>query len=129
VTAVSGVAIAKLPPMPMNTDARPSRMARMASTVSMPCSRGLVMPNSESSASKKVSGIFSQIPIVRSPWTLEWPRTGHTPAPGLPIIPRSSSRLVSSEIIATACRCWVNPIAQQAIVRSEPINICASRSS
>ena len=29
VTAVSGVAEAKLPPMPMNTLARPSRMARM----------------------------------------------------------------------------------------------------
>ena len=31
VTRVSGVAIAKLPPIPMNTDARPSRIARMAS--------------------------------------------------------------------------------------------------
>ena len=34
VTAVSGVAEAKLPPMPMNTDARPSRMARIALTAS-----------------------------------------------------------------------------------------------
>ena len=71
VTAVSGVAIAKLPPMPMNTVARPSRIALMASTVSTPCSRGLTMPNRESSAAKNVSGIFSQMPIVRSPCTLE----------------------------------------------------------
>ena len=35
VTSVSGVAEAKLPPMPMNTLARPSRIARMASTVSI----------------------------------------------------------------------------------------------
>ena len=88
VTAVSGVADAKLPPMPMNTFARPSRIARIASTVSTPCSRGLTMPNRSSSAARNSSGIFSQMPIVRSPWTLECPRTGHRPAPGLPIIPR-----------------------------------------
>ena len=34
VTAVSGVAEAKLPPIATNTDARPSRIARIASTVS-----------------------------------------------------------------------------------------------
>ena len=67
VTAVSGVAEAKLPPMPMNTFARPSRMARIASTVSTPCSRGLTMPKRSSSAARNVSGIFSQMPIVRSP--------------------------------------------------------------
>ena len=33
--------------------------------------------------SRKGSGIFSQIPIVRSPCTFECPRTGHSPAPAL----------------------------------------------
>ena len=129
VTSVSGVAEAKLPPIPMNTEARPSRMARMASTVSKPCLRGLMMPNSASSAARNASGIFSQMPMVRSPWTLECPRTGHTPAPGLPIMPRISSTLVISGWSATACVCWVRPIAQQTMVRSEAISICATRSS
>jgi hypothetical protein len=79
--------------------ARPSRIALMASTVSTPCSRGLTIPNRESNASKNFSGIFSQMPIVRSPCTLEWPRTGHRLAPGLPCI---SSTLVISEIVGTA---------------------------
>ena len=39
VTGVSGVAAAKLPPRPRNTEARPSRMARIASTVSCPDAR------------------------------------------------------------------------------------------
>ena len=34
VTSVSGAAMTKLPPMPMNTRTLPSRMARIASTVS-----------------------------------------------------------------------------------------------
>ncbi|SLJ56936.1 Uncharacterised protein [Mycobacteroides abscessus subsp. abscessus] len=76
------------------------------------------MPNSRSRASRNDSGIFSQMPIVRSPCTLECPRTGHRPAPGLPIMPRISSRLVASSMVATACLCWVNPIAQQTITRS-----------
>lgn len=71
VTSVSGVAEAKLPPMEKNTDARPERMARIALTVSWPGRRGLVMPNRESSAVKKDSGAFSQMPMVRSPCTLE----------------------------------------------------------
>ena len=45
--------------------------------------RGLVMPNCVSSAARNASGIFSQMPIVRSPCTLECPRTGHTPGAGL----------------------------------------------
>src|SRR6202035_5725675 len=32
------------------------------------------------------------MPIVRSPCTFEWPRTGQIPAPGLPKLPRSSSK-------------------------------------
>ena len=83
----AGVAEAKLPPMPMNTEARPSRIALIASTVSYPCLRGVTMPNWWSRAFKNVSGTCSQMPMVRSPCTLECPRTGHTPAPGLPICP------------------------------------------
>ena len=41
------------------------------------------------SASRKCAGGRSQMPIVRSPCTLEWPRTGHSPAPGLPMLPCS----------------------------------------
>ena len=40
VTSVSGVARTKLPPMPMKNDARPSRIASIAATVSKPWSRG-----------------------------------------------------------------------------------------
>ena len=58
------------------------------------------------------------MPIVRSPCTLEWPRTGQAPAPGLPMAPRSSRVLVSSWMVATAWRCWVSPIAQQMMIRS-----------
>ncbi|SHV88684.1 Uncharacterised protein [Mycobacteroides abscessus subsp. abscessus] len=126
VTAVSGVAEAKLPPIPMKTPTLPSRMARIASTVSKPCLRGVVIPNSESNAAKNDSGIFSQIPMVRSPWTFEWPRTGHTPAPGLPIMPRINSRFVASPMVATACRCWVSPIAQQKMVRCELASMSAT---
>ncbi len=61
---------------PTNTSTLPSRMARIASTVSQPCSRGGSKPNSSRSASRNAPGIFSQMPIVRSPWTLLCPRTG-----------------------------------------------------
>ncbi len=44
-TAVSGVAAAKLPPRPRNADARPSRIARIASTVSCPDAIGTVKPS------------------------------------------------------------------------------------
>ncbi|KAF0963130.1 hypothetical protein MLGJGCBP_03739 [Rhodococcus sp. T7] len=125
VVSVSGVAETKLPPIPINTDALPSRIARIESTASNPCLRGEVMPNSVSRAVRKDSGIFSQMPIVRSPWTFEWPRTGHTPAPGLPIIPCSSSRFTASWMVATPWVCWVNPIAQQMMVFFDPINASA----
>ena len=68
------------------------------------------------SASRKCCGGRSQMPIVRSPCTLEWPRTGHSPAPGLPMLPCSSATLAISLIVATALRCWVMPIAQQMTV-------------
>ncbi len=85
------------------------------------------MPNSVSSASRKASGIFSQIPIVRSPCTLECPRTGHTPAPGLPIMPRINRSATASEIVATPWVCCVSPIAQQMIVRSDAMSASAVR--
>ena len=44
-------------------------------------------------------------------------------------MPRSSSRLVISAIVATAWVCWVMPIAQHTIVRWEPASIPATRSS
>ena len=50
---VSGVAETKLPPIAMKTRASPSRIARIASTVSWPCSRGAVNSNSRSSAARK----------------------------------------------------------------------------
>ena len=59
----------------------------------------------------------SQMPIVRSPCTLEWPRTGNRPAPGLPMLPWAKARLATSLMVATALRCWVRPIAQQNTVR------------
>ncbi len=108
-TSVSGTACTKLPPRPRKKWALPSRSARIESTVSWPCSRGGSKPNSFWSASRKLSGVRSQIPIVRSPWTLEWPRTGSTPAPGLPMSPRTSARLTISLIVATALWCWVMP--------------------
>ena len=64
------------------------------------------------------SGIFSQMPIVRSPCTLLCPRIGDGPAPGRPMLPRSSRKLTISRIVATALRCWVSPIAQQTITLS-----------
>ena len=48
------------------------------------------------------SGICSQIPIVRSPWTLLCPRMGDAPAPGRPMLPRSSRKLTISRMVATA---------------------------
>lgn len=59
VTSLSGVALTKLPPIPKNTLTAPSRIARMASTVSSPCRRGGAKPNSASSASRKSAGGFS----------------------------------------------------------------------
>ena len=114
-----GVAATKLPPSAKNTLALPSCIARIVSTVSRPCSRGGSKPNSSRSPSRNASAAFSQMPIVRSPCTLEWPRTGHSPAPGRPMLPRSSSRLTISWMVATASRCWVRPIAQQTMTRSD----------
>ena len=128
VTSVSGAAATKLPPSATNTWALPSRRARIASTVSRPCSRGGSKPNSFCKASRKCAGGRSQMPMVRSPCTLEWPRTGHSPAPGLPMLPCSSATLTISLMVATALRCWVMPIAQQMTVAGESRNMPAASS-
>ncbi|MCY1223377.1 hypothetical protein D9M72_355000 [compost metagenome] len=52
------------------------------------------------------------MPMVRSPWTLLWPRIGDAPAPGLPMFPRSSRRLMISLMVATPFLCCVMPMAQ-----------------
>ncbi len=126
VTRVSGAAETKLPPRPMKKRALPSRSARIASTVSRPFSRGGSKPNSSRRASRKVAGGLSQIPIVRSPWTLEWPRTGHRPAPGRPMLPCSRATLTNSLIVLTALRCWVMPMAQQCTVALASMSIWAA---
>src|ERR1700678_4341228 len=56
------------------------------------------------------------MPIVRSPWTLLCPRIGDGPAPGLPMLPRSSRKFTISRRVATAFLCWVRPIAQQTMM-------------
>ena len=77
----------------------------------------------------KASGICSQIPIVRSPWTLLCPRTGQTPAPFFPICPRSKWILTISSILATAFLCCVSPIAQHVIIREDFFTASAVSSS
>ena len=59
------------------------------------------------------------MPTVRSPCTLECPRTGHSPAPGRPMLPCSSSTFTTSRSIGTECLCCVSPIAQQTMVAFE----------
>ena len=78
-TSVSETACTKLPPSPRKKWALPSRRALIESTVSSPFSRGGSKPNSFCRASRKCPGGRSQIPMVRSPCTLEWPRTGKQP--------------------------------------------------
>ena len=67
------------------------------------------------SASRNGAAGRWSMPIVRSPCTLEWPRTGHRPAPGRPMLPRRSMKLTISWIVRTACLCCVRPIAQHAM--------------
>ena len=128
VTSVSETAETKLPPIAKNTRARPSASALTASTVSKPCSRGGSKWNSSRSASRKAGLGRSQMPMVRSPCTLEWPRTGQSPAPGLPMLPWRNATLAISLMVATELRCWVSPIAQQITVRDESRNIAAHSS-
>ncbi|MNV41985.1 hypothetical protein D3C71_1336420 [compost metagenome] len=67
------------------------------------------------------------IPMVRLPCTLLWPRTGQSPAPGLPIWPHIRCRLTISRMVSTECLCWVIPMAQQLITLSLCAKICAAR--
>src|SRR5216684_255139 len=132
VYSVSGAAERKFPPRAKKIFALPSWSAWMAPTVSRPWWRGARMPVAFSSASRKAGVGFSQIPIVRSPCTLLWPRTGHTPAPVLPIAPRRSRTLTTSRMLSTAFSCCVRPIAQQKMMSSfsmrkrEAARICSS---
>ncbi|MNN12223.1 hypothetical protein D3C81_1252060 [compost metagenome] len=71
-----------------------------------------------SSRSMKAAFGFSLMPMVRLPCTLLWPRTGQSPAPGLPIWPHIRCRLTISRMVSTECLCWVIPIAQQLITLS-----------
>ena len=128
VTRVSGVAATKLPPIAKKTLTRPSRIARMLSTASRPWWRGGWKSNSCSSASRNAALGRSKMPIVRSPWTLLCPRTGQTPAPGRPTLPRSSRKLTTSRMVGTACLCWVRPIAQQTMTFLEASTRRASSS-
>ncbi len=59
---------------------------------------------------RNVSPMPSEIPMVRSPWTLLWPRTGQAPAPGRPIFPLRKRKYMTSSIVATEFRCCVSPI-------------------
>ena len=60
--------------------------------------------------SSGTSSGFSVMPTVRWPWTFECPRTGKMPAPGLPMLPRISSKLLSIWIASTPDRCCVRPM-------------------
>ena len=67
----------KLPPMQKNRSTSPALICFIASTTSTPCSLGLVIPHALSNLCKNASLGRSHIPTVRSPCTLECPRTGH----------------------------------------------------
>jgi len=71
VNSVSGVAERKLPPIPRKKRIFPCRMCLIASTVSTPCFGGGVKWNSSPSLPMNSSFMRSQMPIVRSPCTLE----------------------------------------------------------
>ena len=54
--------------------------------------------------------------MVRSPCTLVWPRTGHAPAPGLPMLPRSSRKLTISARCRRRSRAGSAPSPSETIV-------------
>ena len=62
----------------------------------------------------------SVIPTVRSPCTLEWPRTGHRPAPSLPTLPFRRHRLASCWILWAPCLCCVRPMPKTTMARAPP---------
>ena len=129
VTSVSETAETKLPPIAKNTLARPSaqRLDRLDGVEAVLPRRLEVELVAQRVEEVPACG-RSQMPMVRSPCTLEWPRTGQSPAPGLPMLPWRNATLAISLIVATALRCWVSPIAQQVTVREESRNIAAHSS-
>ncbi len=122
---MSGVALRKFPPSATKTFTRPSCIAEMVFTASRPSRSGGAKPNSSPSARRNAGLIFSQIPTVRSPCTLLCPRTGQRPAPRRPICPRRSAKSTMLCTLATPFSCWVIPIAQQQIIRSDSSAISA----
>ena len=119
VSAVSGEATAKLPPI-ADEDARAAVAHRADRRDGVEAvARAAARSRTRARARRGTRRVgFSVIPIVRSPCTFECPRTGHGPAPGTPMFPRSSSRFTISCTFATPCSCCVSPIAQHAITRS-----------
>jgi hypothetical protein len=116
VTRVSGVARAKLPPMQTKTFALP-------------------FPHGPDGADGVVAGrprggeaeLFVQGVVEPRrhllkdahgavPLHVRMPAHRADPAPGRPMLPWSSSTLTMSLNVATACLCWVRPIAQVTIV-------------
>ena len=85
-------------------------IARMASTVFIPSSRGGSKANISASLSNGTSSGFSEMPTVRWPWTLEWPRTGLMPAPSRPMLPRRRRRLTYMPSVWLPWTCWVRPM-------------------
>jgi hypothetical protein len=81
VYSVSGVAERKLPPIAKKTFARPGvhRLDRLHRVEAVRARRLEVELARERVEEGGVGR--SQMPIVRSPCTFEWPRTGQTPAP------------------------------------------------
>ena len=110
VASGSDIATARLPPRQISAFDLPSSMAAMASTALWPFSRGAVMPNVRSRLSSSSFDGISVMPTVRSPCTLEWPRSGQMPAPSLPRLPRSKSRLAIWCTLDVPCRCCVTPM-------------------
>ena len=101
-------------------------MALMVSTTPCPFFLGDLIPNTRSMLSSNLGLGSSLIPMVRSPCTLLCPRTGHSPAPGLPICPRANNKFASICTLAVPWRCCVIPIPQQKIERSDSKKSLAS---
>ena len=113
-TSVSGVAATKLPPRRRTPRASPSRMRpdRVDGVVAVlgAAGRSRTRPRARRGTPPAAS---RRCPSCGRPgrWCGRAPGTG--PAPGRPMLPRSSSEVDDLRIVATALRCWVRPIAQQ----------------
>ena len=118
--SVSGAARQEVAAHARRTRRRRRRcIARIASTVSTPCSRGGVEAELGAERVEERRGAASRrCPSCGRPARCSGRAPGTGPAPGRPMLPRSSSRLTISWIVATACLCCVRPIAQQTIDRA-----------